>query len=190
MRGIMTLIEISRTKKNKLLLVLLFIICSIFLAKIFFWSGKNNGDINTYLSKQLLEEEFLLIKGKWKIVEYLDTSVEFHGIDTNIEKETIQKEKSIVDIKNEYLGKELDISEKTLTYLGAPDELGYYYSDWNDLFFIYRQPLSIGENISPPFICISFKLKKDENKLNIILDTDNKALLSVKGYFFKLEKVK
>jgi phosphopantothenoylcysteine synthetase/decarboxylase len=132
-------------------------------------------------------DEISAIYGDWKITEYLGQSVEYHGTEATTNNEKNENEKIVKRIKEKYLNKKLHIDSKNITAFSPPTELGYYVSTWNDLFSIYRQPSDIWEDISPPFICISFSLKDFDDSLGFIVDTNGIATLVVKGQFFRLD---
>lgn len=163
-------------KGSKLSVLIIFI---IIIGGIGFYFSQSNP----YANEQLDMEEFRSMEGVWEIVEYLGAAVEYQGAE---ESETNQE---ILDTTEKYLNKKLYLKPQNVIYFLPPTELGYYCSDWDELFFIYRQPANGLEYMVPPFLCASISLKDCDDYLDIIIDADANALLSVKGQFFQLEKV-
>ncbi len=149
-------------------------------------STDNDIDISEYTRKQFLTEEFGLVEGVWEISEYLGMAVEVAVYeDIGEEKENAAVQTDI--ISNKYLGKVLRIEESNIEALSPSTELGYHIDDDESLFFIFRQPSSL--NINSPYICVSVKLKTEEEVFNIIFDSDREAVLYSNSCFFSLKKV-
>lgn len=166
-------------KKIKLFIFTL-ILCGAVIFLILCWIQNNNHKN---------KKEFQAVIGNWKVAEYLGEAVEYHEVDDNIEKGGIRDGEEHIEIEKNFLNKELSINKKSVMLFSAPSELGYYYSDWSDLYHLYRQPPNKLGNLLPPFFCASFKLKYYDESLDIIMDSHGSAVLKVNNYFFRLEKV-
>jgi hypothetical protein len=177
--------EIIRNQKNKVVIVVVIV---IFLITAVYCVVQPRKENNNYL-KKIESDEFSAISGDWKITEYLGESIEYLGAEATTEAERSDNDKIIKEIKEKYLNKELHLDSNNITAFSPPTELGYHVLSWNDLFSIYRQPSSIWDGISPPFLCISFSLKDFDDSFGLIMDSNGIATLVVKGQFFRLEKI-
>ena len=134
-----------------------------------------------------IPEEFYSFKGKWVVREYIDSAVEPHGVDTDAEEYKRYHEEYVLEMKEKYGDCIFEIYEDSIDYFFPPTELGYYCDDYSMLFDIYRQPYTI--EIVPPFLCASIQLKQSDEVINIIIDSNGKAVLVVEHCFFKLDRV-
>jgi len=178
--GIMILQEVIINKKNK---NILFIMLSIILL---LFSGCAATTDNTDIIKD--ENELLTILGIWNVAEYLGESTEFHEIEVKTNEQEMEEEEINSVIKENYLEKSFEISNEKVVSFSSPTELGYYCSDWDELFTIYRQPPDIWEGLEPPFLCISIQHEDFNDTLNFIVDNSDNAFLYVKGLFFRLDR--
>lgn len=173
--------EIMRNPNKKIkLIIFTLILCGTIVFLILF-SIQNINHKN--------RKEFQAVAGNWKVAEYLGEAVEYHGVDDNADAEGIRDDKEDIEIKKSFLNKKLSINKKNVMQFSAPSELGYYYSDWSELYHLYRQPPNKLDILLPPFLCITFKLKNHEESLDIIMDSHGSTVLEVNGEFFRLEKV-
>lgn len=145
-------------------------------------SGRENADTEMLLESTELQKVY----GKWKVVEYLGRGVEYSGIDVNDVDYINQTNEYTKLMQETYLDVVLNIEKDNILFFSAPSEMGYYYNDYSDLFFIYRQPLEL--EVTPPFMCIEMQLKDTDEMINIINDAEDNVVLEVSGHFFKLEK--
>ncbi|GLC80566.1 hypothetical protein LBYZC6_26800 [Lacrimispora brassicae] len=175
-------IEILRSRRIK---IILFIISIIFVSIVIYYNSLSTHNDN-YLNKQLASEEFLAVTGDWKVTEYLGEGVEYHEVEVKTDAQQIEHDKIILETKERYLDKILVIDKKNVVSFFPPTELGYYCSDWNELFEIYRQSPYVLSDIFPPFLCVSFQLKGNDDYLDIIMDNNGTTILVVKGSFFRL----
>lgn len=178
--------EIIRNQKNKVVIVVVIV---IFLITAVYCDVQPRKENNNLISKKIVSDEFSAISGDWEITEYLGESIEYHGAEATTEAERSDNDKIIKEVKVKYLNKELHLDSNNITAFAPPTELGYHVLSWNDLFSIYRQPSGIWDDISPPFLCISFSLKDFDDSFGLIMDSNGIATLVVKGQFFRLEKI-
>lgn len=140
--------------------------------------------VSEYTKEQLESEEFLMLKGTWKITEYLGKAVEVKGIEAEEYQEN--NEETDCDINNEYLGRVFNIEMRHIMLFCPSSEFGYDIEDFNTLFMVFRQPMEL--DITPPFTCVSIRFKDDDICYDFIIDSSGKVLLSAKNHFYKLEK--
>lgn len=176
--------EIIRKPKNKAIIIVIV----IFLIAVVYCVVQPRKESISRSSKKIESKEFSAVSGDWKITKYIGESVEYHGAEANTEAERSENNKIIKEVKKKYLNRELHIDLKNITAFSPPTELGYQVLNLNDLFSIYRQPSDMRDGISPPFLCISFRLKDYEDSFGLIVDTKGVATLIVKGQFFRLDK--
>lgn len=177
--------EIIQREKSKVIIVIMLIFFLFIVASLIIQQKKEKNSLNSEITES---EEFAAISGVWKVTEYLDHAVEYHGGEPVTEAEKSEYTKISKETKEKYLNKELHIDSKNISDFGPPSELGYQVLNYQDLFFIYRQPPNLPD-ISPPFLCISFGIKDNDDDLDIILEAKGMAMLTVKGLFFRLEKI-
>lgn len=131
-------------------------------------------------------EEFYTFQGKWIVGEYLDGAVESTGVDINTEEYKGMHEKWILEMREKYEGYSFEISEDSMVYFLASSEIGYHFDDYAELFFVFRQPSTLG--IVPPFVCASVQLKGLDEEFDIIIDGNGDAVLEVENGFFELNR--
>lgn len=142
-------------------------------------------EFNSY-EHENAENELSTVLGQWYVAEYLGESVEYHGIRLKTEEQENEEERLILDTKEIYLEKTIEIETEKVIFFSSPTEIGYYYSDWDEMFMIYRQPPDIWDETSPPFLCISILHEDFNENLDLILDNNNNATLYANGLFFRL----
>jgi hypothetical protein len=71
-----------------------------------------------------------------------------------------------------------DINKKNLIIFGPPTELGYYCENWDELFFIFRQP---SLECTAPYLCASFRIKEYSDCLDIIMGNNGIAVCIAKS---------
>lgn len=187
----MILTGILRTPKSKIILLIL-VFVYIYILLFFSILPKRSKDyfLSDYLNNELSSKEFITISGSWSVTGFLGESVKFHEEEFSSESEIMESDKIYAETMELYLNKTLDIDKKHITEFYPPDELGYYVSTWSYLFGLYRQPSDIWDSLSPPFLCVSFKLKYFSDSLVFIMDCGSKeSVLVVNGLFFALERV-
>ncbi len=175
--------EIIPRKRSKVVIVVILMAFLFIVASLAMKSKKEKNNLNSEITES---EEFAAISGVWKVTEYLGEGSEYHGAEPTTEVEKSENARIIKETKEKYLNKELHMDSKNIISFGPPNELGYQVSTFEDLFFIYRQPANL-PNMTPPFLCISFELKDYDDYLDIIIDANGIATLTVKGSFFRLE---
>lgn len=114
-----------------------------------------------------IPDEFYMFKGKWIVGEYIVGMVESTGVDTESEEYKESDAQYVAELKEKYEGYIFEISEDSV-YLGASNELGYYYDNYSDLFVVFRQPSKL--EIVPPFVCATIHLKEFDEWIDIIID--------------------
>ena len=176
--------EVTNRKELKIILLVLFSI--IFL--LFGCTEKTDQiDLNNY-NQENTENELSTVLRQWYVAEYLGKSVEYHEAVVKTKEQEIEGERFDSETKKNYLDQTFQISKEKVISFFSPTELGYYYSDWSELFSIYRQPPDIWDGISPPFFCISIQHEDFNDTLNLIVDNNDNVVLYVNGLFFRLEK--
>jgi len=133
--------------------------------------------------------ELFAVLGQWTVAEYIGNYVEYHEATTKTKEQEIEEEKFVSEIKKKYLEKIIEINSEKVVSFSPPTELGYCYSNWGDLFDIYRQPPDIWDGASLPFLCLSIQHKDfSGDTLDFIVDNNDNLTLFVNGLFFRLEK--
>ncbi len=153
---------------------------------------QENDEVSEELSSMTQErdempDEFYTFKGKWKVGKYIDCFKESTGVDIESEEYEESKARYEAKYKEKYEGYIFEISEDSIVYFGASNELGYYYDDYAKLFIVFRQPSNI--EIVPPFLCASIQLKESDEWFDIIIDGNGKAIFVVGHLFFELDRV-
>lgn len=75
-----------------------------------------------------------------------------------------------------------------LVTFSAKTEGGFFYRTHVDLFATYRQPPTLG--VSPPFVGGWISLRDwDGEAMSLFADSTGKVYLTVRGYFFLLERI-
>lgn len=133
-----------------------------------------------------IPDEFYMFKGKWIVGEYIVGMVESTGVDTESEEYKESDAQYVAELKEKYEGYIFEISEDSV-YLGASNELGYYYDNYSDLFVVFRQPSKL--EIVPPFVCATIHLKEFDEWIDIIIDGNGKATFEAGHLFFELDRV-
>ena len=183
----MTLGEIIRIRKFKNILILL---CVLIVSVLVFPNTLLTDKTNDYLSEQLASNEFFTVMGHWKVTEYLGAAIEYHGAEITMEEEQREHDEIVAKTIEKYIGKMLMIDTENVVGFYPPDEMGYHYDTWDDLFFRFRPAGMTLEGMSPPFLCAYIELKDFDEYMHIIMDCNSgEMVLTVRGEFFKLERI-
>lgn len=133
------------------------------------------------------DEAFEVIRGRWEVGEYLDTAVEYHGVEQDDPEYQEASKRNKEYVLQEYSGKVLEIEEENIVnFQGGSDDV-FLYETYDELFGLVRNPVNIAPE--PPFYIASIRLKGSEDWMMIIKSNDDAFLLTVRGHFFKLNKV-
>ncbi len=133
------------------------------------------------------DEAFEVIRGRWEVGEYLDTAVEYHGVEQDEPEYQEASKRNKEYVLQEYSGKVLEIEEENIVNFQGGSDDDFIFATYGELFNIVRQPASI--DCEPHFFAASIRLKGSEDWMMIIKSNDDAFLLTVRGHFFKLNKV-
>lgn len=124
------------------------------------------------------------ISGEWIITEYVGRSVPFHEENGALETKSEDIDEELID---SYIDCRIVINEENIQTIFPPTELGYYYALMTDLFAIYRVPADL--DLYPPFYCAEIKTEGLNDSVDMIIDSKGRAVITVKGVFWELERV-
>ncbi len=133
------------------------------------------------------EEAFEVIRGKWEVAEYLGEATEYHGVDLDDPEYQESQKKNREYVFQEYFGKRLEIDEKNIVDFMSRSDGKFIYETYNELFTVVRNPASIA--YEPPFFIASVQLEGYAEQLTIIKSADDVFFFTVRGLFFKLNKI-
>lgn len=187
LKGSMILKEGTGKKKVKLFICIPLFLLILIISFSFLLDISKNNKSNERLKDVFLSEEFLRLSGEWEVSEYLGEAVEYHGIN---QSEEYQKENATISrqIIDSYLGTSIDINKNSLEMFYSPNELGFYFSDIEDVYAIFRQPSDILENMEPPYLCVKIRLKDYVEDFCILMDQYGETILEIKASFFRIKK--
>ena len=122
-----------------------------------------------------------LLGGTWEVKEYVDSAVESTGGEWEEDEY-----KEYVKRSEKYLGMRFVLNKEDITKR-APG--GFVFDTYEDLFASVRQPYTL--EITPPFVGAMVSSDQWEETMNanyLFIDSNGKAYLKLRGYFFVIER--
>ncbi len=126
---------------------------------------------------------------QWKITEYLGESDALQMEDTGSAVYDSVRNRT-QDLVDTYLGQEINMNwnrdRNYVSYFRSASEYGYYYTNLENLYKVYRQPGTLA--MEAPLSCATIRVTGFNEDIDIIVDKNGKAAICVEGRFFRLEK--
>lgn len=129
------------------------------------------------------DDYYHFLEGTWEVKEYVDSAVESTGAEWEDEAEY----EAYVKRSADFLGTQFVLNKENITKR-APG--GFVFDSYEDLFASLRQPPTLG--ITSPFVGAMISTDEWEQGIHaeyIFIDSNGKAYLTVRGYFFVIERI-
>lgn len=120
-------------------------------------------------------------------MEYAGIISDYHFDEAYEEGFMEEEQRFVEEVTAECMGSEFRIEIDNLEFFGPWDDYRYVMEDDSALAAVtlfYHKEIKM----TPPYICISIKLKDKEDWYNLLADADGTVLVEIKGCFFRLEK--